>query len=338
MAMGNNDNIQTVKVMLSELKKQQSRQSELHQGSALERWLDWETSAFGNPAMLAKFRSNYLCSGTIDWPGRPPTHRLKYKNENGSAVYNPDFSPKKRPLSLAYWADRISRIRREKWLRNEFAKSRQALGSNDGEWFSDNLVGQPFHIKADGRIVTESLIRHGYYVRRLMSLFLAIRNNSSLIFEVGGGYGSLAYLLKRLNPNITVILTDLPERIALQYYYLSQSFHNTTIAVAMGDALDLAADFILLPTWRVPLLPDASIDLVINAHSMQEMKLAQVAYYVEHIERITKRGFYCVNRYEKKIGDQIIRHPADQFGSDWQIVYDAPEAGYKHIREVMLVR
>ncbi|MFC2066178.1 putative sugar O-methyltransferase [Chloroflexota bacterium] len=328
--------------MLPELKKQQSKQGELHQSSSIERWLDWEVSAFGDMAMLAKFRCNYLCSGTMDWPCRPPAYRLKYKNENdGAAVLNPEFFSLARKvspvISKSYWLDKM---RGKKWLRSEFIKSRQALGSSDGDWFSDNLVGQPFHIKVNGRIVTEPLIRHGYYIRQLLSLFPAICHEPLIIFEIGGGYGSLARFLKRLNPNIKVILTDLPERIALQYYYLSESFRNIDIAVAVvtGNVLDLNADFILLPTWKLPMLSEASIDLVINTHSMQEMTLEQVAYYVEHIERVTKHTFYCVNRYEKKIGYQIIRYPAEQVGSKWHIVYDAPEPSNDAIREVMLIR
>lgn len=43
---------------------------------------------------------------------------------------------------------------------------------------------------------------------------------SEIIFEWGGGYGSMARLIRKMNNKVTYIISDLPELLALQYVYL----------------------------------------------------------------------------------------------------------------------
>lgn len=40
------------------------------------------------------------------------------------------------------------------------------------------------------------------------------------IIEWGGGYGSMARIIRRMNPNLTYIIVDLPELLSLEYVYL----------------------------------------------------------------------------------------------------------------------
>lgn len=44
--------------------------------------------------------------------------------------------------------------------------------------------------------------------------------NANSVIEWGGGYGSMARIIRRMNPGITYIIVDLPELLALQYIYL----------------------------------------------------------------------------------------------------------------------
>lgn len=43
---------------------------------------------------------------------------------------------------------------------------------------------------------------------------------STSIIEFGGGYGNMARIIRKMNPEITYIIVDLPELLALQYVYL----------------------------------------------------------------------------------------------------------------------
>ena len=312
----------------------QANQEELHQPSPLESWLQKETDRFFDIDMLNCFRLNYLSSGTMNWPNRE-IHRLKYIYGNGRAVPNPDFRADKRWFCPCLMLDRWKGRRcLTKQYRNQLADLTQSA-----EWFTDTNVGKPFHVRIHGKIVTEPILRHAYYVRQLTEIFPEIGGESLTVMEVGAGYGSLAGLLKRRNPKLKFILTDLPERLALQAFYLTKSFPDARIHVcAEKDRFHFHdADFELIPTWKLPELPDNSVSIAINTHSMQEMTNAQVRYYLDIIDRVTSSGFYCVNRYEKQIGEEIIRHPAETLKKwNWELFYDAPQPGYTAIRESFL--
>jgi hypothetical protein len=49
--------------------------------------------------------------------------------------------------------------------------------------------------------------------------------------EFGGGYGSLARITKSLLPNVSYVIIDLPELLAIQYLYLKTSLSNQTIVI-----------------------------------------------------------------------------------------------------------
>ncbi len=53
--------------------------------------------------------------------------------------------------------------------------------------------------------------------------------------ELGGGYGSLCYIVKSLIPHTTYIIIDLPEMIALQHLYLRLVLPNTPLIVHMSS-------------------------------------------------------------------------------------------------------
>jgi hypothetical protein len=101
---------------------------------------------------------------------------------------------------------------------------------------------------------------------------------------------------------------------------------------AIATAIAGSADFVLLPPWAMESVPAAAIDLVVNTHSMQEMRPDQVEFYVRHIERVCRGHFYCVNRFEKKIGAATVRHPREALGR-FTTVYEAPQWQYPSILE-----
>ncbi|MGA3286505.1 MAG: hypothetical protein ABSD46_03670 [Bacteroidota bacterium] len=67
---------------------------------------------------------------------------------------------------------------------------------------SDNRTDHAFHLAS----------YHKLYGRNIFDV--------GTIIEWGGGYGNLARIIRRITPNITYIIIDLPELCALQYAYL----------------------------------------------------------------------------------------------------------------------
>jgi len=52
-----------------------------------------------------------------------------------------------------------------------------------------------------------------------------------MIVEFGGGYGNLIHIFKNIMPDATFVIIDLPELIALQYFFLSSTLPNTQVIV-----------------------------------------------------------------------------------------------------------
>ena len=68
-------------------------------------------------------------------------------------------------------------------------------------------------------------------------LFYAIRTaecmhkEPGVIIEFGGGYGNLARIYKKIFPNCTYIIIDLPELLALQYFFLAETLPDNKVVL-----------------------------------------------------------------------------------------------------------
>lgn len=83
-----------------------------------------------------------------------------------------------------------------------------------------------------------------HHTLHLASYFQATKKyfwESSSIIEFGGGYGNMARLIRKMNPNLTYIIVDLPELLALQYVYLGslESEENLNIISSKSDSIKI---------------------------------------------------------------------------------------------------
>lgn len=65
---------------------------------------------------------------------------------------------------------------------------------------------------------SSNCLGHLYYVAKVLEYWPNESINS--IVEVGSGYGNLASVFKQIMPEATLYLIDLPELLALQYFFL----------------------------------------------------------------------------------------------------------------------
>lgn len=63
--------------------------------------------------------------------------------------------------------------------------------------------------------------------------------NTKSIIEFGGGYGNMARIIRKMNKNITYIIIDLPELLALQYVYLGSLEDESEINIVNIDNPDI---------------------------------------------------------------------------------------------------
>ncbi len=133
-----------------------------------------------------------------------------------------------------------------------------------------------------------------------------------LVWEVGGGWGGLAYQFKTLFPDVTYVITDFAELFLFSAVYLLTAFPGARVRIAgetpaeecLRDWQD--ADFVFLPQSRPDLIQQVRPDLLLNTISFQEMTTAQVETYLETAVSARCPFVYSYNRdcslYNQQLG------------------------------------
>jgi len=172
-----------------------------------------------------------------------------------------------------------------------------SIGSAPVQELASPSVGNPYGYLIDGHIVhPNTFLNHS---RACMVEKLLSRTPAPVIAEIGGGFGGLAYYIKRKLPSSHYINFDLPENLLISSYYLACSFPEKKIYTYRGSE-DLARviatnEIILLPNFLLPKLADTSIDMFINTISLSEMNFSTIKEYINQIDRTCKKYFYHEN-------------------------------------------
>jgi hypothetical protein len=141
------------------------------------------------------------------------------------------------------------------------------------------IMGQT-GIWQDGYILNTTNCR---YYAQLVTLYLvgALPEEGTLL-EIGGGYGGLAYLIRKVRPNLRYIAIDIPESLLFAGAYLTGTLPEEAQVIASPDgAFNATSRLILCPSHFAPALFEAfpGIDAAINFASFGEMGEAALDYY-----------------------------------------------------------
>jgi len=119
---------------------------------------------------------------------------------------------------------------------------------------------------------------------------LAQKGGALNILEIGGGYGGLAFFLKKILPDASYYICDLPESLFYSAAYLSLTsgvdrvyLYRREDGAADGYLKDPRGGFVFVPHFLFDDLRDLKIDLAINTLSFAEMEPETVAKYAENI-------------------------------------------------------
>jgi len=192
----------------------------------------------------------------------------------------------------------------------EFAK--RALPGGIPGGLSEPEEGGPFRIHSGGKLISQDLANS---VLEYQSIAEPVAGSGELqtVMELGAGYGRTAFVFLRLMPAVRYVVVDIPPALYVAERYLSSQFRDRKIFQfrPFSSYDEIRAEFesaqiaFLLPN-QAELLPDKSVDLTVNISSFHEMRMDQVRYYFDQIERLTRRWFYLKewkmsrNPYEKE--------------------------------------
>ena len=115
------------------------------------------------------------------------------------------------------------------WMREELLYLEEKLPKHTLKTLlEEDYVGLPILINSD-YLTSHNSIHHLYHFTRFSSATHCDLNQEQVVVEWGGGYGNMAKIFKRISPNSTYIIVDLPIFSALQWLYLSTIFGEANI-------------------------------------------------------------------------------------------------------------
>lgn len=155
------------------------------------------------------------------------------------------------------------------------------------------MVGNPIVVEKKGKRISQdisnSYMEYSYIRHALGNDFHTVKT----IVEVGGGYGRLSYLFHLLHQGegVKIVMVDLPPALLVAQWYLPKVFPDARV---MGyrkftSFSEIEHEFksssicFLLP-HQLELLPEGTIDLLINVSSLHEMSREQINKYYELID------------------------------------------------------
>jgi putative sugar O-methyltransferase len=259
---------------------------------------------------------------------------------------------------LRRWSEPISGVRASDYepaseeLTRQLQREWMALrGHHGSELFvqeSPALGG--FGIQRYGQRVNEDTLRWFAAAIALqdggvLGQFLSSRRRQ-LVWEIGGGWGGFAYAFKTLCPNVTYVITGVPEMLLVSAVYLMTVFPSARCRFAGPDAGEVwqdwqDVDFVFAPEWMPP-TPPAPIDLTLDIMTLRGMSAAGVRAHVQHAYDRGSRYVYSLlsarqapeeaRRVWEEIGRLFWLHSVPPRGIPG-IAYPPPAApeGYVHI-------
>jgi len=162
-------------------------------------------------------------------------------------------------------------------------------------------VGAPYGMRVNAGIFPEISFTHIYAAHRISRY---LRDAGQLrTFEIGGGFGGLAYFMQKIQPrNYTIY--DLPFSCLIQGFFLLKA--ELPVAVRLyGEEPASGPAITVLPWWEIK--RSEKYDVAINQDSLPEMPPHIGAYYIREICKITKKLFFSINQEQTAINTGSMR-------------------------------
>lgn len=162
----------------------------------------------------------------------------------------------------------------------KYFKKNINLSDNNFLYQESDLIPESFTVKINNNLFSSNLF---IKIQNLLDLSKCENINKSkpTFFEIGGGFGSLARLLKIKFNNAKIFNIDLVESLLFYYIFIKYNFPNANILFVKNpeDLNDVNNDFdfILIPNYFLDILIDTeffkkiNFDILINTRSLGEM-------------------------------------------------------------------
>ncbi|MFA7288395.1 MAG: putative sugar O-methyltransferase [Melioribacteraceae bacterium] len=170
---------------------------------------------------------------------------------------------------------------------------------------SSKQIGNPFGLDNSESVILPDSPRHFYFASQLLNL--STQSGKSGILEIGGGYGGVISMLRKLKCNSPYINIDLPETGLICYYYLKK----------LGIRVEFLTDFVddfksntcyIIPNYMLKLFNYDSMGVVFNSNSLSEMTEETIIDYFSFIQRDIKPDYIYHQNSNFVLFPESVRH------------------------------
>ncbi len=138
-----------------------------------------------------------------------------------------------------------------------------------------------------------------------------------LVWEMGGGWGGFGYQFKTLHPDVTYVVSGLPDTLLVAATYLTSVMQNASCRFLDRDSTKdpwegwERVDFIFVPDDMLDALRPPRVDLVLDVMSLGRMDPAEV-------RRQVRWAFECRARYVYSLRSRL--RSWDESAGVWQAI------------------
>jgi putative sugar O-methyltransferase len=189
-------------------------------------------------------------------------------------------------------------------------------------------LGQPACVNYEGGAVSEDLCNS---VLEYTSIVDAMPEPPRLIVELGSGYGRLAWVFLRAQPQVRYVLVDIAPGLAIAQRYLTELFpERPAFRFRHFDSYDEvageleSAQLIFLTPNQLELIESLHADLFINVSSLHEMRREQIERYFELIAEHC-HGFFYTKQWLRSVNpfdDLVVLREDYPVPAGWRAVFD----------------
>ena len=190
------------------------------------------------------------------------------------------------------FADKLQALVEAAGGRNLLVPESPALGG-----FGHIIDGEIFNLDTLKYFEVFTVLERGAVLQEFRS-----QAERRLVWEIGAGWGGFPYQFKKLCPNVTYVITDLPELFLFSATYLMTTFPGARVRfygeVPPDQLFDgwQQYDFIFVPDTFHHIVRPERVDLTVNMVSFQEMTTDQVTAYVRRAHELNCPFLYSLNR------------------------------------------
>lgn len=152
----------------------------------------------------------------------------------------------------------------------------------------------------------------------------------SVIVELGGGYGRLAYVCRKMLPDCTYIILDLPEALICANKWLNSVLpgecvpYSESRSITSFDRERLQSRKVwLLGAHQIERIAPKAADVFVNIYSFAEMPQHAIDNYFVHIDRITAGVVYSKQRKMENNKIDGVQVTSDTYPvlSHWRLLF-----------------